>query len=481
MNKGKSIHSFKGLLKNIKSKFSNLRFIKIIGGAAVVGTSILIYQNKTTLKETLMSFSETEVTKLSALPVIIPNVKYGFALDTFVTTESKIQSDQVFTKILTAHGIGFRLADSLTKEAKKFYDFDKVQDGKPFLILSKDVATGADYFIFVPDNKRYIIFDFKGAGGGEVSSDLVTVTPAVHKNKPSVQEVKYQVNIKEETASGKVKNSLWESLTQSGLSYQLADKVEDALKYQFDLRKFKEGDEYKIIYDEEIVEGRSVGLKKLKAVYLKEVNKEKPIYAFYYENKLEKGFYSKDGLPMKDGFLKSPVKSAHISSRYNLNRLHPILGYVRPHFGTDYAASAGTPIMSVADGVVETASSTGGNGNFVKIKHVKPYQSQYLHMSRFAKGIKSGSKVKQGDIIGYVGSTGLSTGPHCCFRFWKNGNQVDHLREKLPQTSSFDKNDVYKFKELSNSLTAQLGKIGFLSPAETEKRKKELEAARVKP
>jgi murein DD-endopeptidase MepM/ murein hydrolase activator NlpD len=164
-----------------------------------------------------------------------------------------------------------------------------------------------------------------------------------------------------------------------------------------------------------------------------------------------------------------------------LKRLHPILGYVRPHFGTDYAAPYGTPIMSVAAGVVEEARFAGGNGNYVKIRHTKPYESQYLHMSRFAKGIKPGASVKQGEVIGYVGATGLATGPHVCFRFWKHGSQVDHLKEKLPQVSIFGYSDREKFKELSEDLVHQLSKVPFLNAEETERRKREFLTMRGKP
>jgi murein DD-endopeptidase MepM/ murein hydrolase activator NlpD len=230
------------------------------------------------------------------------------------------------------------------------------------------------------------------------------------------------------------------------------------------------------------VEGRSVGVKCLKAAYFKQKGEETPIYAIFYDDKKgEKGWYSKDGAAMKDGFLKSPLKYSNISSHYNLKRLHPILGYVRPHFGTDYAAPYGTPIMSVAAGVVEEARYGGGNGNYVKIRHTKPYESQYLHMSRFAKGIKPGTSVKQGEVIGYVGATGLATGPHVCFRFWKHGTQVNHLKEKLPQISIWGYSDREKFKELSQDLVHQLSKVPFLTPEETAARKREFLTMRGKP
>lgn len=399
--------------------------------------------------------------KLGAFAVVNPTVKYGFALDTFHVIEDKIQSDDIFTTMMLKRGLTYAQADSLAKVAKPFYDFEKILNGKPYTVLMHDASTGYDYFIYEPDPKRYIVIDFKHV---------------------SINEIKREVTTREFEASGKVEDNLWDSMVENGFSYTLTDMVEDALKYQIDLRKFHDGDEYKLIWEEEFVEGRSVGVKCLKAAYFKQKNEEKPIYAIYYDTgKGEKGWYSKDGAAMKDGFLKSPLKYSHISSHYNLKRLHPILGYVRPHFGTDYAAPYGTPILSVAAGVIEEARYGGGNGNYVKIRHVKPYESQYLHMSRFAKGIKPGTHIKQGEVIGYVGATGLATGPHVCFRFWKHGSQINHLTEKLPQVSVFSSADKSKFKDLSTDLMAQLEKVSFLNAEETAKRKKEFLTMRGKP
>ena len=449
----------KNLQNAVKKTAKRVRF-KAFATLTAFGTGAFFF----TQSENLGSFigkSHEESPKLGAFAVVNPTVKYGFALDTFHVIEDKIQSDDIFTTMLMKRGLTYVQADSLAKVAKPFYDFEKILNGKPYTVLMRDASTGYDYFIYEPDLKRYIVVDFK--------------------NK-SIKEIKREVTVKEFEASGKIEDNLWDSMVENGFSYTLTDMVEDALKYQIDLRKFHDGDAYKLIWEEEFVEGRSVGVKSLKAAYFKQKVEEKPIYAIYYDNqKGEKGWYSKDGAAMKDGFLKSPLKYSHISSHYNLKRLHPILGYVRPHFGTDYAAPYGTPILSVAAGVIEEARSGGGNGNYVKIRHVKPYESQYLHMSRFAKGIKPGTSVKQGEVIGYVGATGLATGPHVCFRFWKHGSQVNHLKEKLPQVSEFSSADRAKFKELSADLMAQLSNVPFLNAEETAKRKREFLTMRGKP
>jgi murein DD-endopeptidase MepM/ murein hydrolase activator NlpD len=439
---------------NIQSKLKQPRFLLKLTALAGIAFIASLFLKDTSSISTNLSHTEegVGVPKLGAFPVVAPRVEYGFALDTFHVIEDKIQSDDVFTVMLTKRGLTYRQADSLAKVAKPFYDFTKIQDGKPFIVLSRDPRTGYDYFIYEPDAKRYVIVDLKNV---------------------SIKEVKYEVTSREFEIAGEVKNSLWESMVEQGLSYALADMVEDALKYKFDLRKFHDGDTYKLIWEEEFVDNVSVGVKSLKAAYIKERDEEKPVYAIYFDNGSERGWYEKNGLPMRDGFLKSPLKYSRITSYYSRSRLHPILGYHRPHFGTDYAAPHGTPILSVADGTVTEARYGGGNGNYVKIRHVRPYESQYLHMSRFAKGVHAGTRVRQGQVIGYVGSTGLATGPHVCFRFWKNGSQVNHLREKLPQVSTFSSADRVKFKTLSDTMIARLDNIPILSPEENQARRKE--------
>jgi murein DD-endopeptidase MepM/ murein hydrolase activator NlpD len=444
--------------QNLLRNFLKSQNIVRLTAATAIGTAALFLTEATNLTSYVTKNSNSNP-KLSAFSVVAPNVKYGFALDTFNVIEDKIKSDDIFTTMLVNRGLTKKQADSLSKEAKSYYDFEKIQDGKPFTVLSHDARTGYDYFIYEPDAKRYIVVDLKHAG---------------------IKEVKRKVEAREFEIAGKVKGSLWETMVEQGLSYALADDVEDALKYKFDLRKFQDGDEYKLIWEEEFVDGISIGVKALKAVSIKEKDAA-PIFAFYFDNGKEKGWYSKTGLPMRDGFLKSPLKYSRITSHYSKNRFHPVLGYNRPHFGTDYAAPEGTPIMAVAAGVVTEATRGGGNGNYVKIKHMKPYETQYLHMSRFAKGISPGTHVSQGEVIGYVGQTGLATGPHVCFRFWKNGSQVDHLQQELPKISSFSSNDNDKFKNISEDLATRLNKLEFLNEEDAKKLKREFLAMRGKP
>jgi murein DD-endopeptidase MepM/ murein hydrolase activator NlpD len=239
--------------------------------------------------------------------------------------------------------------------------------------------------------------------------------------------------------------------------------MEDALQWSVDFHHAQKGDRFKLLYEEETVECEPAGIGRVYAAIYETGGKE--YHSIYFESgkKEQTGYYDLEGRPMNKGFLKAPVKYARISSGYNLRRFHPILKYVRPHFGTDYAAPAGTPILAVGSGTVIEAGYGKGNGNFVKIKHDNTYQTQYLHMRGFAKGIRKGAHVSQGEVIGYVGSTGLATGPHVCFRFWKNGQQVNHLNLKFPPPAPLPKEELPAFFQLRDDYVEQLKKLEFKS------------------
>jgi murein DD-endopeptidase MepM/ murein hydrolase activator NlpD len=410
----------------ITTKKSELKiaFIAVI----YLGISTLAFSIKSTRNQGLLA--ET------------PKFKYGFNLGKYAIEEDKIKQGDIVFSLLKKYGLTTRQADSLLSKVKPSYDFEKIKIGRPYALFCGDTT---QYLVLEPDAKRYFVFDFQ---------------------TPSVKEVKRPVSVREFEIGGKLRKTLYSSLASSGMSYSLIDMVQAALKNKFDFSKCEEGDEYKLIWEEEFIEGRSVGINKLKSVYVKGQCVDKPLYAFYFSNGKEKGWYEKDSLPIRDGFIDSPVKNSVITSAFNLHRFHPILHYTRPHYGTDYAAPSGTPIMSVADGVVEEAKYDGGNGNYVKIQHKNTYETTYLHMSRFAKGIQTGAVVKQKQVIGYVGSTGLATGPHVCFRFKKLGTPINHLTERI-----YSAMDSLNFKKMANNMKSRLNKIAVLSDPEREKLK----------
>ena len=235
--------------------------------------------------------------------------------------------------------------------------------------------------------------------------------------------IKRKITYSEKKIQGKINSSLYLSFDDLNYPIELVNKMVDIFAWQIDFFRINPGDNYEILYTEELIDSVVVGISNVKAARF--THNEKDFYAFSYNQGLGNDYFDENGKSLRKTFLRSPLNFYRISSRYRKKRFHPVLKRYRDHLGTDYAAPRGTPIMTVADGKIIEARYGRNNGYFVKVKHNNIYSTQYLHMSKFAKGIKPGKNVRQGDIIGYVGSTGLATGPHVCYRFWRNGKQVD--------------------------------------------------------
>jgi len=380
--------------------------------------------------------SEKRATQLDAFQIFQPTLRYGFALDTFQVTEETIRSNEFLADILLDHKVDYLKIDELARNTKEVFDVRNLRAGKTYTILSRDTSQAADYFIYEPSVYRYVIYDLQ-------------------KATASIVERPVETQIR--TASGVIESSLWNTMTDNGLSYELTARLEDAFAWSIDFHHIQKHDKFKVVFEQNYIDGKPVGVGEIMAAYFR--NFDNDYYAIYFENEKHNGFYDLEARPMKKAFLKSPVKYSRISSRFNLNRFHPVLRRRKAHLGTDYAAPRGTPIYAVADGVVTKAGYTRGNGNYVKIKHDNVYQTQYLHMSKFAKGMKPGVHVKQGHTIGYVGSTGLATGPHVCFRFWKNGRQVNHLRENLPPPEPMPEEVIPSFVAVKEVMKEKLDSI----------------------
>ena len=363
---------------------------------------------------------------LDAFPIQIPHLRYGFALDTFQVTEGSIQPNEFLGSLLQEHGLSSVEIQELVQNAEGIFDIKSLRTGKPYTFLAKAGKEKPDYFIYEPNVYVYYVFDLNGK---------------------SVKRVERPVQKKWKTALGKIETSLWNAMTEQGLDYALAAKMEDALQWSVDFHHLQKGDRFQLLYEQEYINGRPVGIGQVYVAHYQTGDNE--FYSIWYdENKELQGYYDLEGRPMNKGFLKAPVKFSRISSRFNPSRLHPILKRRRPHLGTDYAAPYGTPIMAVGNGVVVEARYSRGGGNMIKIKHNETYSTRYLHMQKFASGIRAGTTVKQGQIIGYVGSTGLATGPHVHFEFLKNGHAVDHTKLSFPPPDPLPESELPKFFEL---------------------------------
>lgn len=336
--------------------------------------------------------------------------KFGFDERLFSFTEKKIKPGQLFPELLKDIGLSQEKVGSVMRNLDGAINMRNIRSGSTYTLVSTNECFHPDYLVYELDNARSVVCDLSG------------------KQCPML--IEKQKELRRESAAGTITSSLWQALEDAGVSMVIIDQMEDALATSVDFLHVQEGSSFKLIFDRSWIEGKPSSEGKLLAAYFNTGSTEH--HAFLYEVNGKADYYDVNGRPLRKSFLQAPVRFSRISSGFSRMRFHPVLKFSRPHFGTDYAAPVGTPIMAVGNGVVTAASYTSGNGNFVKIRHNQTYETQYLHMSRFASGIHPGTNVSQGQVIGYVGQTGLATGPHVCFRFWKNGVQVDHRKLRFP-------------------------------------------------
>ena len=386
-----------------------------------------------------------EVQKEEELPVVEEpetptNSNYKIDFNQYKVSPPKIISNNqslkdVFLELKIPVPI---LNQFMQKDKALFLDKKLPLEAKYFVLHSQLNDKIIRHFIYEPNDYEYYIFNFKPV---------------------SIEKVERNVEVVRKTTAQIINISLYKAIMDARLPYELIGAMENILAWSVDFHHVQRGDYFKIIYDEKYVNDKPIGVGDIYAVYFESQGEQ--TYGFQHKQGNQVIYLNQNGAPMKKAFLKSPVRYASISSPYNLDRLHPVLKVVKPHLGTDYAAREGTPILSVADGEVLEAQFKKNNGNYVKIKHDKTYTSQYLHMQAFAPDLQVGKKVRQGQVIGYVGQTGLATGPHVCFRFWKHGRQVDFTKEKLPSNKALPKKELVDFRERKDSLMQKLETLKY--------------------
>jgi len=363
--------------------------------------------------ETKVEDIQGETLALEAAPTE-PTEKFGFNLDDFIVVQDTIHNGESFGELMTQNKVDYPKIYRVGEKYKEVFDARRIRAGRPYLLLkSKDTAQAAEVFVYLNDPINYTVVDFR---------DSVLV----YKGRQKVREV-----VRE--ASGVINTSLSEAILDQGIDYNITNNLSEIYAWTIDFFRLQKGDKFKVIYKEKYInDSIYAGAGPIEAAYFE--HNGTPFYAFAYESDSLKNvvdYYDEEANNLRRTFLRAPVKFSRISSRYNLHRRIRYYGYkVRPHKGTDYAAPIGTPIMATADGTVIESTRRGGNGKYVKIRHNSTYTTQYLHMK--AQNVKRGQFVRQGDVIGWVGMTGNTGGPHVCYRFWKNGRQVDPLREELP-------------------------------------------------
>jgi len=376
---------------------------------------------------------------ISEKPMIVPvETRFGFNLDNFNVVKDTVRWGDSFGELMLKNHVDYPKVVTISENYKDTFDVRKIQVGKPYHILKgKDSLEKAQVFIYENDKINYTVVDLRDSA-------------VAYKGRKNVKFVEREV-------AGTIENSLSMELDSLGVDYAVTINLSEIYAWTIDFFRLEKGDKFKIIYNEKYInDSVYAGSGAIKAAFFE--HKGKPIYAFpYVSDSIRKiqEYYDQDANNLRSTFLRAPIKFGYrLSSRYNLRRRIAYYGYkVRPHKGTDYAAPIGTPIVATADGTVTESRRRGGNGKYVKIRHNSIYSTQYLHMK--AQKVKAGEFVRQGDVIGWVGMTGNTGGPHVCYRFWKNGRQVDPLREKLPsaepiadslQANYFDHIEPLKFQ-----------------------------------
>ena len=371
-------------------------------------------------------------------------VEFGFNLHDYNVVNDTIESGDTFGSLLEKQNLNGRQVYDIVAKIKDTFDVRTIRKGRPFTILrSKDRTNKIQVFIYQPDRLNYYLVDFR---------DSVV---AFKKVRP--------LTFKSRTIAGSLNGSLSETLDNLKVDPALASRIAKIYAWSIDFFKLKKGDNFGLKFTERYINDTIYdGVDSLKAAFFE--YRGKKVYAFPFapdDNSKKQDYYDEEGKTLKNFFLKAPLKFVTITSHYSANRFHPVQLIWKAHKGTDYAAPTGTPIMTTAAGIVEQAGFTTGNGNFVKVKHDKTFSTQYLHMSKIL--VKRGQRVTQGQVIGKVGSTGLATGPHVCYRFWQNGVQVDALKLKLPTSTPMDSRYKLKYMAYMTPLKRELDSVSAAS------------------
>lgn len=392
-----------------------------------------------------VSKKDTASKKTRLLTKHLPKQAYGIRYDTLKREEKKVKRNQNLSQILREYSISYQIIDKVAKKSKDVFDVRGIKTGNAYCVLYSDDSTKcARYFIYEKNPIDFVVYDLQ--------------------DSLRVYEGKKDVTIKEKTAAGVIDNSLYMTTQENNLSPLLPVELSEIYAWAIDFYRIKEGDRFKVIYEERYVDGESIGIGDIKAAVFR--HKDEDYYAFRFQQEGKSDYFDREANSLRKAFLKAPVRYSRITSGYTERRYHPVQKRYKAHRGVDYAAPTGTPIRATGDGTIIAARYGKYNGRFVKIRHNSTYSTQYLHMNRIKSGIRRGVRVKQGDVIGFVGSTGLATGPHVCYRFWKHGQQVNPMTQDIPASEPVKEQNMTAFKEVKNKFMNKLEEIDYKKKSE---------------
>lgn len=369
---------------------------------------------------------------------IMPKMAYGIEVDSLIIYTDNVKKNQFLSDILMGFNVDYPTIDLLVRRTKDVFDVRKIRAGNRYSILmTDDSIQKVHFFVYEISPTNYVVFD---------------LIDSVHAHIG-----KKEIEIRERTTSGIITSSLWNAMVSNNTDPNLANDLSEIFAWTIDFFGIQKGDSYKVLYEELYVDDEYVGFGKIHGAVFNHYGRHH--YAFYFVQDSVGDYFDDEANSLRRTFLKAPLKYKRISSRFSNSRLHPITKTQQPHHGVDYAAAQGTPVMAVGDGTVTFAAYKGNNGNMVTIKHNATYTTSYLHLSGFGKGIRSGSRVQQGQVIGYVGSTGRSTGPHLDFRIYRNGHTIDPLKVESPPAEPVKPENLPLFHERATQLKTLLKNI----------------------
>lgn len=375
------------------------------------------------------------------------NLLYGIDADNYRTETGEVASGETLGKILNGYGVSAVLVDRLDKASADVFPLRNIRAGHKYTVFIHEDSLNTphlDYLAYETSNTDYVVFGF--------ADDSMTIRK---DEKPCT--------LRRMKKSAVINSSLWGAIMEQNLPYALAAEMEDIYQWTVDFFGIQKGDRFTVIYDERFIDDSvSVGIGRIWGAKFTQGDKEYYAIPFRQGGKIQ--YWEANGASLRKQLLKAPLKYTRISSRFTYARKHPIYKVYRPHTGVDYAAPKGTPVHAVADGVVTFKGWGGGGGNTLKIKHPGNLQTGYLHLSGYAKGIAVGTHVSQGQLIGYVGSTGASTGPHLDYRIWKNGKPIDPLKVPQEPAEPISKENRALFEFVRDRIMAELN--GEVKPEE---------------
>lgn len=416
---------------NFKDKLVPVRFQYILF-IFLLFTSFSCNNPKTIKNEPLAIATDTTKNKPAASAVLM----YGIPTDSFNMISGHIKRNGFLSEILLKHGVTMQEIDQTLKNSSKVFNVRSIRSGNNYILFcDKDSLERARYLVYEHDPTNNYVFSF---------NDSLNIT---RFSKKITRKIQY--------ASITIETSLWYAMKAEGLPLQLTNDLSEVFAWTVDFFGLKKGDNFKVIYEELFIDGKPFGSGNIYGAQFNGSGTSITAIPFIQDDK--ESFFDSNGNSLRKAFLRAPLQFSRISSHFSSARMHPILRIVRPHYGVDYAAPVGTPVHAIGDGRVISATNEGGSGRMVKIRHNSVYTTGYMHLSRFGDGISAGKYVKQGDIIGYVGTSGLSTGPHLDFRFYKNGSPVDPLKVEAPSVEPVSEANRNKFEQVKTVTLSLLG------------------------